>query len=102
GNGDTVYEHKVGEELRKNPGASTAQKNTIRQTAMNDVYGGMDAKTWAKQENTMNKINSGGHYDIVKDEVDQKLDRSNFARDIQKHANTTVYGQMQGVNSTHI
>ncbi len=95
GNGDTVFDHKLDQEIDRS--ASTAQQNTVRQSVANDVYGNMDAKTWAKQGNTMNKIGSAD-FNGVQNDLDQKLDRVSFARDIQKHANTEVYGKMQGVN----
>ncbi len=111
GNSHLVYNEELEKQKQKvasSVGRATTnltrnELNTARKEASKKIYSGMDAKTLAKQEGMMENIEAGNaDSEVVKEVINQKLDRAEFARHIQGNANEGMYTKFKNINDSKL
>jgi hypothetical protein len=105
GNSDIVYDRSVREriarEQREGGGAplNDTQINNIRMEEAKKIHGGMNAETFAKQENLMESIDNGElKFQHIAMELNNRLNNPEFARGIQRYANNDMLERFKNVN----
>ena len=98
-----LEEQKIAEDSGVDIGnLSSTQKNDARKSASVSIYNGMDGKTFAKQKETIKQISSGNmDFQYVGYELNNKLDRVGFARDMQ-HVDSKTYANLESINNTNL
>ncbi len=110
GNAHAINSHEIGVQETKIAqesgvdvnGLTDIQKQKARSKANAKIYSGMDAKTFAKQKETIKKIDEGSaDFGEAKHELNNKLARAGFARDMQS-VDSETYEKLERINNTHL
>ncbi|XLQ20622.1 MAG: type IV secretion system protein [Candidatus Moraniibacteriota bacterium] len=110
GNSHVVYDNELNTQYKmkaKSAGKDISQLNsmerkTVKSNVSKDVYSGMDGKTFAKQKETIKRIdeNNAGFLAIGED-LQGKLERASFAKEMQ-NVDSETYERLQNINDTHL